>query len=149
MQECIGVNPYIDAKNKRPFWGVVFTGRYDRDPFGWFCPWLSMQLSVSRWCTESLSFRFLCSSWVLNDFNFEANELLMANKHIIFAPFTKNNEMMEEENNKKVESKELDEKEKTQEVKVEKEEVSEKELDDVSGGLRYIKRKKCLGKSSF
>ena len=86
---------------------------------------------------------------VLNVFNIVTNELLMANKHIIFAPFTKKKEIMEEEKNKKVESKELDEKEKTQEVKVEKEEVSEKELDDVSGGLRYIKRKKCLGKSSF
>ena len=57
--------------------------------------------------------------------------------------------MMEEENNKKVVSNELDEKVKNQEVKVEKEEVSEKELDDVSGGLVRDsggKRKKCYVK---
>ena len=57
--------------------------------------------------------------------------------------------MMEEENNKKVVSNELDEKVKNQEVKVEKEEVSEKELDYVSGGLVRDsggKRKKCYVK---
>ena len=57
--------------------------------------------------------------------------------------------MMEEENNKKVVSNELDEKVRDQEVKVEKEEISEKDLNDVSGGLlRNLggKRKKCYVK---